>query len=435
MLKPGQEIERYTVVESIAKGGMAEVFKVRHTALDTVHALKVLVLRTEDIRRRLLQEGRMQASLRHPNAIAVTDVVDVDGHPGLVMEYVDGPTLLDWCYDERPDYAMIEAVFRDIIAGVGAAHSLKMVHRDLKPSNVLIAHQDGKWIPKVCDFGLAKALSDEQAEDATRSGVPMGTPSYMAPEQIADAKSVDPRADIFSLGALLYYMCTGRKAFDGDNAVQTYNAVLDGVYTPASHHVPNIPLHLLTTIDACLRVNPDSRPRDTDALLALLDGGTPPPDLPKPAPAPANDPRMNQLAVAIGGGVLVGALALAAMWSMRAPPQIAPPLTPVVPEHDQGEPVSPTRTERVPGRASRPPSEPKPECPTKNGLLGYLMVESKLKKGSFVTLSKDSRLTMAPGGLTNTCVLPAGTEVEVLERPEKHDHQFWLAVPQQAVTW
>lgn len=425
MLKPGQQIDRYEVLEAIATGGMAEVFKVRHTALDTVHALKVLVLRTHDIRRRLLQEGRMQAALKHPNAIAVTDVVDVDGHQGLVMEYVDGPTLLDWCYDEQPDWATIEQVFRDVVAGVGAAHALGLVHRDLKPSNVLIDGGPGRWVPKVCDFGLAKVLKDQQHDDATRSGVPMGTPSYMAPEQIADAKSVGPAADIFSLGALLYYMCTGRKAFDGANAVETYNAVLDGVFISPEEHRKDIPPHLLRVLYTCLRVDPSTRPASAQAVLDLLDGATLPPLRPARSIAPPAAVRTRLLPIAAlataacFAGMAVGLL----VWSSLLRPRVTiDPIEPaVIEEISVGPDLEPRRTEAETSLSGS-------RCRVVDGLLGYAPVADKDRKGDVLTLPGATPLRRGPDEALNGCVLAAGTKITVISRAHKKGGGLWLPV-------
>ena len=430
MLKPGQQIDRYEVLEAIATGGMAEVFKVRHTALDTVHALKVLVLRTQDIRRRLLQEGRLQAALRHPNAIAVTDVIEVDGHQGLVMEYVDGPTLLDWCYDEQPDWATLEQVFRDLVAGVGAAHALGLVHRDLKPSNVLIDGGPGRWIPKVCDFGLAKVLKDQQTDDATRSGVPMGTPSYMAPEQIADAKSVGPAADVFSLGALLYYMCTGRKAFDGANAVETYNAVLDGVFVSPEEYRSDIPPHLLRTLYTCLRVDPRTRPASAQAVLELLDGGALPPAraasiAPQPRAVRSRSwlPWVALALAACFAGLTVGTV----LWSTLAGvPAGGVSIEPTVPEPieavDVGGDVSVGRHQTSVGGSATP------RCPVVEGLLGYAPVADKDRKGDVLTLPGATPLRAGPDEALNGCVLPAGTQITIVDRAHKKGGGLWLPV-------
>lgn len=281
MLKPGRVVDRYTVEASIGEGGMAQVFRVRHNMLGTLHALKVLKVQSAAIRQRLVQEGKLQASIRHTNIVAVTDVIDVDGAPGLLMEYVDGPSLDVWLdrlaeKGEAPTLAESERIFRGILAGVARAHRHGLVHRDLKPGNVLLEDVDGVLIPKVADFGLAKILLDESGGvSATRSGVAMGTPAYMSPEQIRDAKNVDQRTDIFALGCIFYELVAGNSPFDGPDVLSIFSALAEGRYTPVEDVVPRLPVHLQKTIRASLAANRDLRPSDCAAIVSMLDGGEP----------------------------------------------------------------------------------------------------------------------------------------------------------------
>lgn len=278
MLEPGQVVDRYTVEGEIGAGGMAQVFRVRHTTLGTLHALKVLKVQSAQIRQRLVQEGKLQASIRHPNIVAVTDVLDVDGAPGLLMEYIDGPSLDVWldrlaAEGQAPTVREAERIFRGIVAGVARAHKHGLVHRDLKPGNVLLEDNDGVLVPKVADFGLAKILLDDSGPSATRSGVAMGTPAYMSPEQIRDAKNVDQRTDIFALGCIFYELVAGASPFDGPDVLSIFSALAEGRYTPVEDVVPALPVHLQRTIRASLSANRDMRPSDCAAILSMLDGG------------------------------------------------------------------------------------------------------------------------------------------------------------------
>ncbi len=270
LLNVGDEVERYTVEGFLGRGAMAEVYRVRHRTLKTTHALKVLMLASARIRERLIQEGQVQAQIRHPNVLSVTDVLDVQGAPGLLMELVEGPTLEEWLHQERPSLPQAEAMFRGVLAGVGEAHALGLVHRDLKPANVLVARTARGPVPKVADFGLAKVLAEAEGGGMhrTRSGSALGTPAYMAPEQIRDAKRVDHRADIFSLGCILYEVCVGRRPFDGEDLLSVFNQVASGRYEPA----PHLPERIQRAIAGALLVEREARIPSCDVFEAVLEG-------------------------------------------------------------------------------------------------------------------------------------------------------------------
>jgi hypothetical protein len=278
----GQVIDRYEVVQRLGEGGMAQVWLVRHVTLGTRHALKVLTLSGKGLTERLVAEGRAQATLQHPNIVRVSDVIDVDGQPGLVMDYVDGPDLDHWIRDVRPSTLLAEEVFRGVLAGVMAAHRAGLVHRDLKPANVLMARDgDGRWCPKVADFGLAKAFAgDGPTAQKTRAGLPMGTPAYMSPEQIRDAAGVDERADIFSLGCILHELLTHERAFEGDDAITIFNHVLAGQRRPFQG-----PARLHTVVEGCLEPDRERRLPSCEAVSASLDG------VRRPASTPTVDKR------------------------------------------------------------------------------------------------------------------------------------------------
>src|SRR5262249_51361093 len=149
--------------EKIGEGGTATVYRVRHRVLGTWHALKVLHLSSERIRQRLMQEARVQAELRHPNVVGVTDVVEVDGEPGLVMELVPGVSLEILLGSSRLTLAQVDDLARGIFAGLAHAHAHGVIHRDLKPANVLLKPgRDGSVTPMVTDFGVAKVLAIEK---------------------------------------------------------------------------------------------------------------------------------------------------------------------------------------------------------------------------------------------------------------------------------
>ena len=271
LLEAGQTIERFTVEARLGEGGMAAVYRVRHNTLGSHHALKLLKVARPDIKRRLVEEGRVQASLHHPNIVAVTDVLEVEGQPGLLMELVDGPTLEEWLWANRPTLEQAEALFRGILAGVARAHRAGLVHRDLKPGNILLDVTDGMVVPKVTDFGLAKILADDdRGHSQTRSGVTLGTPQFMAPEQIRDAKTVDQRADVFALGCILYNLVCGRPPFQDPDILNLYNAIASGAYAPPETFAPGLPGRISAAIAGALTVDRDRRTPDCEALRAVL---------------------------------------------------------------------------------------------------------------------------------------------------------------------
>lgn len=275
-LSAGQLVDRrYQVRHLLGVGGMARVYAARDERLGIDVALKVLSLPSPRIRERLVQEGRVQAALKHPNVLSVTDIVEIDGCPGLVMELVQGVSLDVLLARCPPDPAEAEALARGILAGVQAAHELGLVHRDLKPANVLVARVGDTLLPKVADFGLVKLLDD--ARQATRSGATMGTPRYMAPEQVRDSKTVDQRADVFSLGAVLYELFAGRPAFQGTDTFEVFQAIVDGRH--GSLAVEELPPRVVELVRRSLEPDLDERLPDIGSMLAILDadGFSPPP--------------------------------------------------------------------------------------------------------------------------------------------------------------
>jgi len=268
-LDAGEVIGQYRVESVLGQGGMAIVYRVRHEQLGSEHALKLLMVHSKSIQARLLQEGRVQATLRHANIVSVTDVVSVGRSMGLVMELVKGPTLEDLLAGSELKLAQLDMLAQGILEGVVVAHRQGLIHRDLKPANILLEIGHGRITPKVTDFGLAKLLDSESATTQTRSGIAMGTPHYMAPEQIRDAKNVDARTDVFALGAILYEMASGRKAFPGEDMLTIFSSIVDGQPTPIRELCPDLPEHMFSAIEGALAVDRENRIQSTQELLSL----------------------------------------------------------------------------------------------------------------------------------------------------------------------
>ncbi len=272
MFQTGERIaERFEVEALLGEGGLAQVYRVRHTTLGTIHALKLLTMSHQSLVERLLQEGRIQAQLRHPNIIGVSDVITVRGMPGLLLEYVDCETL-EASLARRGRMPLEEALdlFAAVLSGVATAHQAGVLHRDLKPANILLARTPTGIVPKVSDFGIAKIAAGDSHPGLTRAGSAMGTPGYVAPEQMEDASNVDRRADVFSLGTILYELVTGTRAFPSKSMRETLNAAASGQYTPPEQVIPELPGSISTTIKKALAPEPEDRFQDCEAFAESL---------------------------------------------------------------------------------------------------------------------------------------------------------------------
>jgi serine/threonine protein kinase len=268
---------RYQVEAIIGEGSFAQVFRVQHRDLGTAHALKLLVFVRGALVDRLLLEGRIQARLRHPNVVAVTDVVRHDGRVGLVMELVRGLSLDQWLGaevaagsegDRRPQIDAALSLFAGILAGVGAAHRLGILHRDLKPANILLAETSLGLTARVSDFGIAKGVADGELDAiGTRIGAIMGTPGYLAPEQARDASAVDARADVFSLGVILWEMLSGQRAFPQVDVLAT-----SAPLRPLAQVRPEVPAVVCAAVTRALEVDAAARFPSCEAFAEALYG-------------------------------------------------------------------------------------------------------------------------------------------------------------------
>jgi serine/threonine-protein kinase len=260
----------YVVEREIGEGEMALVYLVSHLSTGTPWALKVVKTNHESLKERLQQEAKVHIQLSHPNIASMLDIVEGDGFLGLVMEFIEGETLDVWLRTHRPSQAESLQIFKALLSAMEYAHQKNIIHRDLKPSNIIMQKQDDKWSPKILDFGIAKAISDT-GNNLTQTGTTMGTPGYMAPEQIRDAKHVDQRADIFSLGALFYEILTGSPAFQGDNNFDLINAVVSEPHRPILFFFDDCPENIIQLIDLSLSKDPNQRIASCSAMKELLE--------------------------------------------------------------------------------------------------------------------------------------------------------------------
>ena len=270
MLEVGETIDKYLVEELIGEGGIARVYRVRHGTLDSIHALKLLAVRGGAIHRRLVREGRIQAALDHPHIVSVSDVIEHDGHFGLVMELVEGPSL-DRLLSATGALALEAALAlaAQLLGAIAAAHARGVLHRDLKPGNVLLEPVAGGTRAVVTDFGIARLMADPDGD--TLQGDFLGTPGYMAPEQVSDPRSVDVRADVYSLGALLYCLVCGRPPFlPSASLIETLQAAENAQFPSVATLRPECPPTIAETIEAALSPDPSMRPATVEALGSRL---------------------------------------------------------------------------------------------------------------------------------------------------------------------
>ena len=274
-LESGTRLGPYLVEEPIGAGGMGEVYRARDTRLDRTVAIKVLpshLSEDPDLKARFDREAKTISSLQHPNICALFDVGHEEGTDFLVMEHLEGESLAARLSSGPLTPDEVLRFGRQITAALDAAHRQGVVHRDLKPGNIMLTRSGVKLL----DFGLAKtaeggALSDSSltsvatltgrptgGEPLTQEGSILGTFQYMAPEQL-EGREADVRSDIFSLGVVLYEMCTGRKAFHGESHASLIASIMTATPDPISSVTPMAPPALDRVIRSCLEKDPEER--------------------------------------------------------------------------------------------------------------------------------------------------------------------------------
>jgi hypothetical protein len=277
--------DAYRLDARIGKGGMGMVYRARQLSLDRDVAVKLIRLdrrHNPDTFARFRREIDVVSRLSHPNVVQVIDAgATEDGISYLVMELLIGRRLDQLVADTvardgkalEPKLAV--ELFGQVCAGVGAAHAAGLVHRDLSPANVFVRELDGTTQIKILDFGLAKA--PERGEmHLTLDGQILGTPGFMAPEQIDQERPADVRTDVYALGVLFYYMLTGRRPFGGKSSASIIAKQLEGKYAPLEHsHRRYAPV-----IEKALSRNPDDRYETVAALWAAVREATPPSERP-----------------------------------------------------------------------------------------------------------------------------------------------------------
>ena len=280
-LLPGMVIrDKYQILQQIGSGGMATVYQVRHLAFNEILAIKLINSQLADgdqFNKRLRAEAVIARKLRHPNAVHVEDLDRTeDGRPFIVMEYVEGQNLRTIIRREGPLPTLRALrIAVQVVSALAAAHKLGIIHRDIKPDNIhLIRLPDGSDFVKVLDFGIAKFTQGLSSSALTGSGLVVGTPQYVSPEQAMgkQAGDLDGRSDLYTLGIVLYEMVTGRVPFDSDTPVGLLVHHLHTAPVPPDQLRPDlgIPASVSELLMKALQKNPEHRFRNADEMLNAI---------------------------------------------------------------------------------------------------------------------------------------------------------------------
>ncbi len=306
----------YEILEEVARGGMGVIYKARQISLNRLVALKMILAGQwagPEARQRFRAEAEAAANLQHPNIVAIHEVGKRDGQQYFTMDFVAGTNLAALVRDHPLPAERAAAYVKTIAEAVHFAHQHGILHRDLKPQNVLIDTDDR---PRVTDFGLAKRIETESG--LTRTGDVLGSPSYIPPEQASSRlDEISPRSDVYSLGAILYELITGRAPFSGGTALETLCQVIDSPPPAPRKLNPSVPRDLETICLKCLEKSPSQRFQSVqelaDELARFLNGER-----------ILSSPRRLESAntwIWMGCGVSVGAVASIVLRVMGWPPQ------------------------------------------------------------------------------------------------------------------
>ena len=326
----GVRLGPYEILSTLGAGGMGEVYKARDTRLDRTVAIKILPPRFSedaDMKQRFEREAKAISALAHANICALYDVGTHEGTEYLVMEHLEGQTLAERLSNGPLPPDQLLKVSIEIAAALDAAHHAGIIHRDLKPGNVMLT----KSGVKLLDFGLAKtavsavksssatSLPTEMPRAITQQGTILGTFQYMAPEQL-EGREADARSDIFSFGAVLYEMATGRKAFEGKSQAALISAILKDEPAPISTVAPMTPPALDRVVKTCLAKDPEDRFQTAHDIKLQLqwiaEGGS---QVGLPAPVAQRRKSRERLAWGLAAAAAVAAAILGIGFVRRAP--------------------------------------------------------------------------------------------------------------------
>jgi len=387
-LSPGARFaSKYRIESKLGEGGMGVVYIATNERLRKRVALKVLgdaVAANPDLAERFTREAIAASRVSHPGVVEVFDADVHEGVPWIAMELLEGEGLGERLARGPMSVPDVLSTVRAIVDVLVAVHASGIIHRDLKPDNVFLQRlPDGSERVKLLDFGIAKIV-DHELGTQTKTGVAMGTPFFLAPEQATNAKDIDARADVYSVGVLLFHALTGELPYQADS----FGDLVRQLYTrgprPLGAIRPSLPPDLVSLVDRCLSVQPDGRPENAQVLAAQLAsigagpgvartvamaasqpamtpatmaiGGAPPPQISRPAPAPASagGPSINPVQVGLGCVLLLAVAGAGASFALVGGD-----------EDDDTPPPPPVVAEVV--EADDPPEPPDEEPPSRPG--------------------------------------------------------------------
>ncbi len=341
---PIPDIGKYKIIELVGEGAMGVVYRAVDSVLDRTVAIKVMnesIARQADLRKRFLNEAQAAASLQHPNVVCIYDLGEVDGHLFIAMEFVHGVDLEKLLELKEPLslQARLDIVI-DVLTGLSFAHKRGIVHRDIKPANIRIT-DDGR--AKIMDFGVAHLASST----LTSTGAILGTPSYMAPEQITEGKT-SPATDLFAVGGILYQLLTQIRPFEGQTLQNLFFKIITEHPTPISEIKPGLPPALERIVDKAMAKDPAHRytsalemANDLSAVRSKLSGASYPETVSLSASVSsaieqARTTKTRSRNFAFAGAGAVFAIVVLLGWSQLSKPGPTPVSTDTLPStrHD-----------------------------------------------------------------------------------------------------